>query len=416
MATTPQQARAELARRELAKRGGASEQPSQDTISPFLKRTLRGFTGVSSKEALKELPGVAANVASTAAFGIPKVLTKKFFPEQAEKIFPEQKTTEAKVIRGAGELGALFLGGSATIARKLGSKILGKSVAKKALKGATEGASFGATQFIEDDLSLKTQAGQAVGGATVGGILGTLARAKKGLDKATKGAPGFLRKVRGAVFQRKRQASEQFGEQLSELSKARPNQKVSLRNTFDKINATAAEEPKLKTIINRTPSAKRLADNPDLANEVPVEEAQRIINDLTAKLPSSKKLGFNVTSDDIAVFDVIDDIRGSQLEAFPEMEAIRKSYGEVANKYNLIKNKIKAGSLQNNLVKEFGDLELKEAFDELVPADILKEAKEFKRIHGALNFGGRVARRAGETAVAVGAGGLVGKQLGLFGD
>lgn len=123
-----------------------------------------------------------------------------------------------------------------------------------------------------------------------------------------------------------------------------------------------------------------------------------------------------VTGNDIAVFDVIDDIRGSQLEAFPEMQQIRASYGKVISKYNLIKNKIKAGSLQNNLIKDFGDRELKEAFEELVPADILKEAVEFRKIHVALDFTGRVGRRAAEGAAIVGAGGFIGKKIGLFGD
>lgn len=409
MPPTAQQARAELARRELARR--EESKPKRG----FLEQTTRALVGISP-EAVSEVPGIAANVASTAAFGIPKVLAKKFIPEQAEKIFPEQETGAGKGIRAAGELGALFFGGAGNLARKLGSKILGKTLGKKALKGAVEGGVFGGTQVFEDDISLKTQAGQAIGGATVGGILGTLAKAKSSLDKATKGAPGFLRKVRGAVFQRKRQASEQFGSQLEELSNANPGKKVSLRNVIEKINNTAAEEPKLKTIINRTPSVRRLADNPKLADDVPVEEAQRIINDLTAKLPSSKKLGFNITSDDIAVFDVIDDIRGSQLEAFPEMQQIRQSYSKVINKYNLIKNKIKSGSLQKNLIDEFGDLELKEAFDELVPADILKEAKEFKRIHNSLQFGSRLGRRAAEATAAVTAGGLVGRRLGFFGD
>jgi len=399
-----------------------SLKPSKPPKRSFLEQTTRALVGISP-ETIKEIPGIASNVLSTFGFGIPKVVSemqiKAGVPgakQAKEFLFPEQETQAGKNIRAAGELGALFLGGSATIARKLGSKIIGSGFRKKALKGAVEGGSFGGTQVFEDELSLKTQAGQAIGGATVGGILGTLAKAKSSIDKATKGAPVFLRKVRGAVFQRKRQASEEFGSQLQDLSRANPNKKVSLRNVIDKINNTAAEEPKLKTLINRTPSAKRLADNPQLADEVPVEEAQRIINDLTAKLPSSKKLGFNVTSDDIAVFDVIDDIRGSQLEAFPEMQQIRQSYSQVINKYNLIKNKIKAGSLQNNLIKDFGDRELKEAFEELVPADILKEAVEFRKIHGALDFTGRVGRRAAEGAAAVGAGGFVGKKIGLFGD
>jgi len=82
----------------------------------------------------------------------------------------------------------------------------------------------------------------------------------------------------------------------------------------------------------------------------------------------------------------------------------------------LSKTKSKPEVLQNNLIKDFGDRELKEAFEELVPADILKEAVEFRKIHVALDFTGRVGRRAAEGAAIVGAGGFIGKKIGLFGD
>ncbi|MBU0907347.1 MAG: hypothetical protein KKE05_04300 [Nanoarchaeota archaeon] len=380
------------------------------------EKLLRQFGLPTRPEEIKtELVSPVLSGASTAAFGLPKAAIKKFGGEGLEeKIFPEQTTGLGKTLRLGSEVRGIFKGGAATLAKKIGD-ITFKKTGSALLKGAAEGATFGGSQFAGDDISLEDQAVQAGVGATFGTFLGFISKAKKGIDKATKGAPGFLRKVRGAVFQRKRQASEQFGSQLEDLSRVNPNRKVSLRQVVEKINSTAAEEPKLKSIINRTPSIKRISDNPQLADTVPVEEAQRIINDLTAKLPSSKKLGFNVTSDDIAIFDVIDDIRGSQLDAFPEMAEIRQSYSQVINKYNLIKGKIKAGSLQSSLIKDFGDRELKEAFEELVPSDILKEVKEFRRIHGALDFTGRVGRRAAEGAAIVGAGGLVGKKLGLFG-
>ena len=93
------------------------------------------------------------------------------------------------------------------------------------------------------------------------------------------------------------------------------------------------------------------------------------------------------------------------------MGDIRKSYGEILSKYNVIKNKIKIGSLEHQLINDFGDSETKEAFKILISQDLLNEVKSFKNTQNLLNFGKKLGVRSAEGAAIVGGGGLLANQF-----
>lgn len=357
-----------------------------------------------------------AKGASNYAFGVPKVLMGKVAgADSSRQIFADQETTPGKVLNIASEGAGYIAGGAGKLGLKMAGLVpsaMAKKSSGKILQGAIAGGVGGGTQLTPDEegnVSVGGQVKQAVVGAGLGaGLMGAVASASKirqSLNRAGKGSADFLDKVQTAIFNRKRQVIDNFGSDLENLTKSNPARTVSLRKTIDEANAMAALEPKLKSIIERSPAVKRLLDNPNLADNVPLDETQNIINQLRAKLPNSKKTGFNVTSDDIPVFDFIDNIKGHQLDAFPEMGKVKQAYGEMMNKYNTIKTKIKVGSLKQNLLSDFkGDDQVKRAFNGMLTEDILKEIKNYKNTNNLLKMAGLGFKTAGlGTAGGVGA-------------
>jgi len=170
MPITPQQARAELAHRELTRRGAPLETISQpqESIGQMLMKNLKGAAQETYQEGIAPL----VHGASTLAFGIPRAVARKTGTE--EMIYPEQKTLAGKALRFGSEVTGLGRGGAAKGAKlavkgatKIFPKLAGKGLMKGITKGAIAGGTFGALQQPPEDKSRLQQAGEysAIGGA-----------------------------------------------------------------------------------------------------------------------------------------------------------------------------------------------------------------------------------------------------------
>ncbi len=184
---------------------------------------------------------------------------------------------------------------------------------------------------------------------------------------------GLAQRFRNTMFGIKRQASEKFGEQLDDLVKINPNKTISLSSIIENLKTEAIDNPKLRSLINRIPDLKQAISNP----EVNVKEAQNIINGIRGTLPQIKLRGFNVRPQDISIFDLVDDIRTAQMDAFPEMANIRSEYGNILNKYNLVKNQLKVGATEKALAKKFGSKEVWGEMKQILPPAIRKEISKY---------------------------------------
>lgn len=370
----------------------------------------QGKFGEAGRDVFTEGVSPLLSAGSTAAFGIPRILARKAGVE--EQIFPEQTTPEGKRLRVAAEAGGLVFGGAAKLAGKAGGL-----VPEGIRRGAVEGGVFGLSQLDVGGQTGVAEEGPTVGGqlkqagiGTAGGaLLKAAGLAKKSLDRATVGAPKFLKQVRGAVFKTKAEASERFGQQLDDLSSQFPDKRISIRDQIDDLikeikgfqegDIAIPPNPKLRSLVNRTPELKKIVDNPQLADDLGLRDVQNIINGITSKFPGRLKTGAGVNSDELPLLDLIDDIRFSQLESFPQMAQIRQQYGEVLGKYNLIKNRIREASIKRSLVNKFGDSpELQKSFDELIPKELRKEIDSFRNASNALKTAGFLGKRAVEGA------------------
>ena len=273
---------------------------------------------------------------STAAGGVPKGLLSE---EAREEFFPEQRTRFGKTLRFGSEVAGTVLG--------VPGKVFSAVNRLKALKGAPkmvkDAAAFGAASAIQtlpeeridiDNLpkEAKERVLKGVGGAAAGVGFGLAGRATRDLFNLKVRPTQFINKVQKGFHTAKRNALDKFSSQLDGLAKNNPDRFVSLRDVVTRLREETAFNPKLGSAVNRTDTLRRLVENPELANQVTIKETQAIINQFKNKLPRGK-----FTSDDIPLFDALDDIRGAQLDAFPEMEAVRSAYANVIQRYNLFK-------------------------------------------------------------------------------
>ncbi len=389
---------------------------SVEKIAEFEKKRMAesGGTAVMEEpqEELKESAGrtfyreriaPAVEGASTLAFGIPKAAMQyqvnKETPgaKQAyEAMYPEQRTTSGKALRAGAEIAGFFGGGSGRLAASAGRKVGGKI-----LKGATEGAVAGGTQVTgaEDSFGGQAlrQAGQAVGGAAVGAAMPVVKNIFTALHRATKGQVPFAGRVREAFINKKVEAIKGFGDDLERYTKQYPDRSISLSEIMKEAQATSPYDQKLNSFIKSNEQLRKLVDNPELANNMPIGEVQTLLNKINPKIQG--KYG----SDFLEVKDFIHDIKAAQLDAFPEMAQTKEAYAKIAEPYRLIKSKIKEGSLLKNLANKFGDPELNARAESLMGSDIKAEVDSYRKTKKMLGAMGIMGKTAG-AGVAGGAG------------
>lgn len=209
------------------------------------------------------------------------------------------------------------------------------------------------------------------------------------VDDAIKNKTGFLDDVRSAFYDAKSSASDKYGAGLEKLAKDNPTEKVSLRPVIDQLEQEIAYEPKLRNAINRVPFLKNIFDNPKLADDLGIQEAQSIVNDLQSKVASGKLRGIGVRPDDIPLLDAVHDIKSQMLEAFPDLKELRKDYGETLNAFNLLRNKLKVGNLEKAVQGKFGDVEVQKTVEKLLQdhPEIIERLKNYHTIRSAGKVG-----------------------------
>lgn len=220
----------------------------------------------------------------------------------------------------------------------------------------------------------------AVGATKAGmGILG-------GLKNATFGKGKFLNKIRGQFAEARHGEIEKYGKTIDELSDRYakdPTKNIDLRVEINNLQAEASNNPKLQSLINRTPELKKLVQNIDKASNVTLKEAKAITNGINSKIPISKLKGSSqFRTDDLPILDLYDDIRGKQMAAFPELAELNKSYGEIMNAYKVFKPSLKIGSLEPSLLKK-PNFEQTQELKKLVPEKLRNEMTTYRRLSNA---------------------------------
>jgi hypothetical protein len=337
------------------------------------KKSIAGIVKESAISAAKTTGNEAKSILNQMLLGLPDVVSK----QKTGKPFVEGKTTMAGKI-----LGSLYSPAS-KIGEMVGSVVKGAkaipSMARAGVQGGTTG--FVAPPMDGNFEDLKARGKQAVAGALVGiGIAGLQSAAStvQSVVDPTKNARR-LRFIRNRFSKIKRGAVNKFGADLDDLVATNPDNKMSLRDLVDDINSKdQGYTDETIRLLKRSPKMKQLLEDPKLANELSVKDAQEIINSMNDKVPA------NIRYKDLDFLDVQTSVKAAQLDAFPEMEAVRKAYSEVITPYNQVKSQFRFNRLQKAIVNDFGGSEGKDAVLTLFSKDP-KSLKAMGGVKGATN-------------------------------
>ena len=325
---------------------------------------------------------IATSALNTAAFGIPKAMTKKIL-ETNDIEYPE---IENKVTKTVGELIGLIVPGK--VATSVATKIpglAGRTIAKDIARGATSGGIMGFTVSPDEFMDINQRIKQAGVGTVVGAVAVPISKGIENVARVAVKAKDFAQKVRTSLLEAKQSIGKTFESQLEALEVQNPNTVVNLSRTFEKANEIAKTNARFERDLIQgakrsgldTKVVKGYIANPDSASQMTLNQS-RELKQAVSKIPSiatNLKKGklANYSDTDIDLLDFADDIKSNQLEAFPQLEGINKKYSEMITQYNMVKDKFRVGKLLDNIEKNFGDAEIKDIVKQLLPKEIIQE-------------------------------------------
>ncbi len=288
----------------------------------------------------------------------------------------------------------------ATWAGGIASKFLGKGAIKEVLKAGQ------ITKATAEDI-LSSPLGQTV----KQGITNVVESAKyplksgKTLGQAfgnIKNPAGLAERSQKAFYKVKSDLVSKFGDDLDKAALNNPDKSVSLRNNIDYIKLNMEDMPsEVQSVFRKTPILNSMLDNPELANNVNLRDTQQILNYLNNKVPPQIKFKH------LDLLDTINDIRASQLDAFPEMANIRAIYAQSIEPYKNLRNFFKFNRTLKAIENDFGGPQGIKALKSIMPKEMIKEIGGYKNaikllrgfgIIGKVAIGGGVAGAAGKTA------------------
>jgi hypothetical protein len=213
----------------------------------------------------------------------------------------------------------------------------------------------------------------------------------------------FANQVRSAFIQAHTNKINEFGSSLEALVNKNLNKTVSLTEVVSNIVDNWGElSPTTKTAIRNTPILNQIikvskgkiqiSGNPE---SISLKATQDILNHLNTKVPA------NIRVNNLDLLDTINEIKGSQLEAFPEMANVRATYKQFIEPYKQVKNYFKFNRVLNAIKNKFGGAEGQVAVEKILPPKTLKQMKGYRagaklaEIPGDIPFVGRFLRSFG---------------------
>ncbi|MBF0443887.1 MAG: hypothetical protein HQK54_18405, partial [Oligoflexales bacterium] len=221
----------------------------------------------------------------------------------------------------------------------------------------------------------------------------------------------LAQRVRQSMFGQRTQLGKALDESISKLSSETPDFTIDLSPHFSEMKeamiAKDAEgnliNPGLRGDIDRilrqikdpvkAKQLRSLINNPEGASELTLKQSEEI-KKMVAQSPTIQRIYrqgrfANMTSSDHEVMDLLDNIKNTQAELFPELSELRKPYAEHMSAYNQVKGKFKEGTLIGKMRKGFGDEEVMKNVQKILPGDVLKEIAGFRRTGKALEWTGK---------------------------
>ncbi len=404
MPITAQQAKAELARRELERRGVGLE-PTQEQPQTLTNKLAEQGNWVQSGllQTAKDVGTIPAHYVNQLALNLPRAVANKFGIK-----YPETENPVANVLaKGAGVAGALTSPVGKAI-QGLGKLGAGMKLGSKMLQGAKVGAITGAAYTpTEDIVGIPQRFGQAATGAATGGLLTGLgyaiAKGKNWLNP--KNQLKLADETRNSLTNAKNTLIEKYGEVYNRTIKQGQG-KVSLQEPLlnlidesdDIVNTIKGNSEISEALAKGDPTAKKVMnlvntfiEKPKEIPELTLQEAdglQKYIRNLPGirtKLSSQYKgRQVDFTNAERVLLGLSNDIKAQVMNQSPEMNLVNKEYGQFMSNYKQIRPYLK----WNNAITSFKNIHqldpaVLEKIQQTVPKEVMNKILTLNRTERA---------------------------------
>jgi len=181
-----------------------------------------------------------------------------------------------------------------------------------------------------------------------------------------KGA-NFAQEIRGAYTQAHTEAVNKFGIELDTLAKNSPKARVDLSEVIMNLKTDPDVSSKTLSTLKKIPELSKIWDSPTSASKVPLKNTQNIINYIQTKVPREIKVN------NYDLMDTLNNIRGKQLEAFPELSGARAEYAKFIGPYKNVKQYFKFNRILGAMRDKFGGAEGMKAVESILPKSVVKK-------------------------------------------
>lgn len=303
-------------------------------------------------------------------------------------------------------VGYIPVANASTVIMKSVPGLAGKNLISLMAQQSAAGAAAGAYGTSEN------RTAGALTGASLGALLPAVsALGSKGID-FLKNIPGALNQikdniknikdpaqfgsqVRESLFNAKKTVGQTFGRELDDLAKNNPTRVVDHSADFqrlkDAINDTE-NNPGLSTTVNgiirrvKNPAeAKKLQyliDNPSKASSLTLQESQNLkvaiqnAPDIATKLAKGKFADYSPA--DLEILDLLDNVKMSQANVFPELAKVRAPYAKFMQNYDQVKTMFKPNQLLNQIRSGFKNEEVNKIIETILPEKTINNITGFR--------------------------------------
>lgn len=202
--------------------------------------------------------------------------------------------------------------------------------------------------------------------------------------------------VQNTLMSQKRSVIDKYGKEYSDIvgnSDKSINLNVPIKNFVDESQSLMQNPEFSQQIAAKNPQANRIMDmvqkvtEAKVPDEISAKEADKLsryiknLPSIKTKLNQGSKYGFHTvqwTNEDRMLIGLADDIKGSVIEAHPELADLNKEYGNFMNSYKKIAPDFKIGSTIKNL-KNYSQMDPQKRlmFENIMPRDTVDKIKSF---------------------------------------
>jgi hypothetical protein len=214
----------------------------------------------------------------------------------------------------------------------------------------------------------------------------------------------FAQTIRKSFVDAHTEKVNAFGNSLDQLAINNPTRSVSLADSvrdiaenWDDFSSSTKSAIKNTPVLNKYLKLDKTGKMTIIGNpgNIDLKSTQEIINHINTKVPA------NIKANNLDLIDTINNIKGAQLEAFPEMEQVRADYRKFIEPYKNVKQYFKFNKLLNAIKNRFGGAEGQVEVEKILPKEVIKKmtgyrsAAKLAEVPGDIPLVGRMFRSVG---------------------